>query len=42
MVYSGSTAGMPELWQHDILRTDLTPYRQEEVELIADLTGAGK
>ena len=36
------TAGMPELWQHDILRTDLTPYRQEEVELIANLTGAGK
>lgn len=28
----------PELWFHDILKTDGTPYNQEEVELIKDLT----
>jgi hypothetical protein len=30
----------PDLWFHDILRTDGTPYRKEEVDLIRRLTGA--
>lgn len=30
----------PELWFHDIFRQDGTPYRQEEVDLIKELTGA--
>ena len=29
----------PDLWFHDILRKDGTPFRQEEVELIKSLTG---
>lgn len=29
----------PPVWFHDIFRTDGTPYRQEEVELIRSLTG---
>jgi len=29
----------PELWFHDILRKDGTPFRQEEVDLIKKLTG---
>ena len=28
----------PELWFHDILRKDGTPYRQQEVNLIKELT----
>ena len=28
----------PDLWFHDILRADGTPYRQEEVDLIRRLT----
>ena len=31
--------GMPELWQHDILNTDLTPYRPEEVAFISRTIG---
>lgn len=30
----------PPVWFHDIFRTDGTPYRQPEVELIRSLTGA--
>lgn len=30
----------PPVWFHDIFRTDGTPYRQEEVDLIRSLTGA--
>lgn len=30
------TEGMPALWQHDILRTDLTPYRSEEVAFLSE------
>ncbi|TLP75865.1 cellulase family glycosylhydrolase [Maribacter sp. ACAM166] len=29
----------PELWFHEIFRTDGTPYKQEEVDLIMELTG---
>jgi Cellulase (glycosyl hydrolase family 5) len=29
----------PKLWFHDILRKDGTPYKQEEVDLIMELTG---
>jgi hypothetical protein len=29
----------PELWFHEIFRTDGTPYKQEEVDLIKSLTG---
>jgi len=29
----------PELWFHDILRYDGSPYREEEVKLIRSLTG---
>jgi hypothetical protein len=32
--------GEPELWHHEIFRTDYTPYREAEVELIRSLTGA--
>ncbi len=32
--------GMPELWQHDVFYGDLTPYRPQELALIAALTGA--
>lgn len=28
----------PELWFHDILRSDLTPYSQEEVDFIREIT----
>lgn len=31
----------PELWFHDIFRLDGTPYRQEEVDYIRRVTGAG-
>lgn len=31
--------GEPPLWFHDIFRPDGTPYKQEEVELIKELTG---
>jgi hypothetical protein len=31
----------PPLWFHDIFRKDGTPYRQEEVDVIKKLTGAG-
>lgn len=30
----------PPVWFHDILRTDGTPYRQEEVDYIKSVTGA--
>lgn len=30
----------PALWFHDIFRTDGTPYKQEETDLIRSLTGA--
>ena len=29
----------PQLWFHDLLKTDLTPYRASEVNAIRDLTG---
>jgi Cellulase (glycosyl hydrolase family 5) len=29
----------PQVWFHDVLRTDGTPYRQAEVDLIRQLTG---
>jgi hypothetical protein len=29
----------PELWFHDILRKDGTPFSQDEVETIRELTG---
>jgi hypothetical protein len=32
----------PPLWFHDIFRQDGTPYRAEEVQLIRELTKAGK
>lgn len=32
----------PELWFHDVFRKDGTPYKQEEVELISELTEAGE
>lgn len=32
----------PPVWFHDILRTDGTPYRQEEVDYIKSVTGATK
>ena len=28
----------PEIWHHDILRSDGTPYRQEEVDFIQEIT----
>ncbi|MBR2950480.1 MAG: cellulase family glycosylhydrolase [Lachnospiraceae bacterium] len=30
--------GMPKIWQHDIFYGDLTPYCQEEIDLIRQLT----
>ena len=30
--------GMPQIWQHDIFHGDLTPYCQEEIDLIRQLT----
>jgi len=40
----GSPKGAPEpeLWHHDLLRPDGTPFDQEEVELFRRLTGRGK
>lgn len=32
----------PSIWFHEVFRTDGTPYRREEVELIKRLTGRGK
>ncbi|HXG68054.1 MAG TPA: cellulase family glycosylhydrolase [Blastocatellia bacterium] len=32
----------PSVWFHEVFRTDGTPYRVEEVELIRRLTGRGK
>ena len=32
----------PELWFHDVLRGDGSPYRKDEVELIRRLTGKAK
>lgn len=32
--------GEPDLWFHDVLRKDGTPYKQEEVDYIRSLTGA--
>ncbi|MBN1107895.1 MAG: cellulase family glycosylhydrolase [Bacteroidales bacterium] len=32
----------PELWFHDIFRNDGRAYREEEIQVIRDLTGAGK
>ena len=31
----------PILWFHDVFRTDGTPYRQREVDLMRQLTGRG-
>src|SRR5690606_24006402 len=31
----------PPLWFHDIFREDGTPYKQEEVDYIRSVTGAG-
>ena len=31
--------GEPALWFHEIFRTDGTPYRQEEVDFICEMTG---
>ena len=31
----------PDVWFHDIFRTDGTPYRPEETQLIRELTGKG-
>lgn len=31
--------GEPKLWFHDIFRSDFTPYKQDEVELIKKLNG---
>ena len=30
----------PVLWFHDIFRNDGTPYKQEEVDIIRELTGS--
>lgn len=40
----GSKKGSPEpkLWQHDVFRTDGTPYDPAEIRLLRDLTGAAK
>jgi hypothetical protein len=32
----------PPLWFHDIFRQNGSPYRQEEVDLIRNLTGANR
>jgi hypothetical protein len=32
------TGEEPPLWHHDILRRDGSPYRQEEVDLIQQIT----
>lgn len=32
----------PEVWFHEVFRKDGTPYRQEEVDLIRELTGTEK
>jgi hypothetical protein len=32
------TGEEPPLWFHDMLRTDGTPYREEEAQLIRELT----
>ena len=32
----------PAIWFHEIFKQDGTPYKQDEVELIRSLTGAGK
>ncbi|MBR2950025.1 MAG: hypothetical protein IKC46_09190 [Lachnospiraceae bacterium] len=34
--------GKPKIWQHDIFNEDLTPYRQEEVDMIRSLTASEK
>lgn len=34
--------GEPELWFHEILQKDGTPYKTEETELIMELTGAAE
>jgi hypothetical protein len=34
--------GEPELWFHDVLRKDGTPYKQDEVEFIKKFTGKEK
>src|ERR1700678_2634638 len=36
------TDRQPAIWFHEIFRTDDTPYRQREVDLIRELTGRGK
>lgn len=30
--------GLPKIWQHDIFHEDLTPYCQEEIDLIRQRT----
>lgn len=34
--------GEPDPWHHDIFRPDGEPYRKDEVQLIKELTGAGR
>jgi hypothetical protein len=35
------TVSQPTVWFHEVFRTDGTPYRQHEVDLIRELTGRG-
>ena len=37
--WDSTFTGEPKIWHHDILRQDGTPYSQEEVALIKELTG---
>ncbi|MGB5497321.1 MAG: 1,4-beta-xylanase [Maribacter sp.] len=37
--WDSTFTGEPKIWHHDILRQDGTPYSQDEVELIKELTG---
>lgn len=32
----------PTIWFHDIFREDDTPYRQEEIDLLREMTGRGR
>jgi hypothetical protein len=36
------TGREPDVWFHEVFRTDGTPYRAEETELIKRLTGRGR
>jgi hypothetical protein len=39
VVESGETFPEPELWFHDLLRLDGTPYNDKEIETFKKLTG---